>query len=736
MQNAGFRAVDGSFNFPLSVIEPGLHAQLRPGMDLSKLTVPQLKALCKEKKLTGYSKLNKPALIAKLEGGGASAATNTLPRVSTPSVLRAEDGLEDAGQPGSSVVLAQVIDIRSEATQLAGAGNSGGALRHAEPENTSTQQLEGRPNLGKEVLTRGPVAISESPICDDLALDVQPTPLATSIERRQVSEYIANSRPPLTASRKRKGAPSSENPAAKRPKESTFNNAQTPSSKFPKPNNMVPKERPAQTCVSAGQAIPSSILKEKQPSSSAPAIAPSQPIVFRSKKAKFTPLIPKLPPAQLPPVSHRSEAARPLAQPPTGATECPVSGSSGKIPLDQFFHFPPLSDVFPTPQPISLPPSISQRRKVPKLSTVFSLLFHEDLCVLGKLGRLYRYSAYIAASHILRRDFPDRRLDETFKKHSPNMNNFWPYLRHRRKEVADRKRLFDRTFLGEALKQYPYVISPQLWRTNDNQAFSIAVRFLLTCLYYRVSIGLDQIFRSMTVLSAEEVVRKEVWRLTLRIGQSTCYYYVLEATCEVVGLPGIPAERHLEAQNPDRRKPFERVDWTQYIESKIQDTATDPCPKKTLMDYLSWPNHEEYDRGISRNWLRRVEREGGAEGEAKLAIAQKYVLACLVANRVMTSREMEQEFNGTSVDLVGSTKMKKKHNLNLYLPSHHLVESVHLVTGRNNTPFHPAIAGVQTPGREYFVLRDNGMQIGCEEDGIPPVWMSILGCDERGVAVP
>jgi hypothetical protein len=137
----------------------------------------------------------------------------------------------------------------------------------------------------------------------------------------------------------------------------------------------------------------------------------------------------------------------------------------------------------------------------------------------------------------------------------------------------------------------------------------------------------------MTILSAEEVVAKEVWRVTVKIGQSTCYYYVLEATCEVVGLPGVRAEGHLEARNPDRRKPLVRVDWTQYIESKMQETANDPCMKKTILDYLSWPNHEEYDRGISRNWLRRVGHEGGVEGVVKLAIAHKYVLACLVANR-------------------------------------------------------------------------------------------------------
>jgi len=48
---------------------------------------------------------------------------------------------------------------------------------------------------------------------------------------------------------------------------------------------------------------------------------------------------------------------------------------------------------------------------------------------------------------------------------------------------------------------------------------------------------------------------------------------------------------------------------------------------------------------------------------------------------------------------------------------HHHVESVHFNTSMK-CPLHPALAVVQTPSREYFILRENGMQIGCEEEGI------------------
>jgi hypothetical protein len=68
------------------------------------------------------------------------------------------------------------------------------------------------------------------------------------------------------------------------------------------------------------------------------------------------------------------------------------------------------------------------------------------------------------------------------------------------------------------------------------------------------------------------------------------------------------------------------------------------------------------------------------------------------------------------------------------VPRHHHVESIHL-TATSGRPLHPALAVVLTPAREYFVLRDNGFEVGCEEEGVAGVWMRILGCDARGEPV-
>jgi len=96
----------------------------------------------------------------------------------------------------------------------------------------------------------------------------------------------------------------------------------------------------------------------------------------------------------------------------------------------------------------------------------------------------------------------------------------------------------------------------------------------------------------------------------------------------------------------------------------------------------------------------------------------------------MTSTEMASDFAGAPIGVVGSVK-RAPAKLNMFLPAPHHVESVHFTTAKDH-PLHPALAIIHTPAREYFVLRDNGMQVGCEEDGVADVWMNIIGCANNG----
>lgn len=100
----------------------------------------------------------------------------------------------------------------------------------------------------------------------------------------------------------------------------------------------------------------------------------------------------------------------------------------------------------------------------------------------------------------------------------------------------------------------------------------------------------------------------------------------------------------------------------------------------------------------------------------------------------MSSNQMAQEFAGLPSQVTVVAVRGGAPKANLYLPAHHHVESVHFTTPKG-VPLHPALAVMQTPAREYIILKDNGMQVGCEEDGVANVWMHVLGCDKNGIAV-
>jgi hypothetical protein len=94
-------------------------------------------------------------------------------------------------------------------------------------------------------------------------------------------------------------------------------------------------------------------------------------------------------------------------------------------------------------------------------------------------------------------------------------------------------------------------------------------------------------------------------------------FHVLEATCEVLGLAGgTRGDEHL------------RLDWAGYIEQ----CKTSPSNTSPLCDAMRWADHAEFDRGISRHWLRRT-AQMGEQGAALRTIAERYTLASVVGNR-------------------------------------------------------------------------------------------------------
>lgn len=121
---------------------------------------------------------------------------------------------------------------------------------------------------------------------------------------------------------------------------------------------------------------------------------------------------------------------------------------------------------------------------------------------------------------------------------------------------------------------------------------------------------------------AQEVVKGEIWSITVRDGSALSVFYVLGSTCEVIG----------RARNAPRLEVYPsglRSDWSEYISSH---TCASMEPRSLILEHFRWANHEEYDRGVSRHWLRRISSEGDI-GLWKKVVAERYVMACVVANR-------------------------------------------------------------------------------------------------------
>lgn len=61
--------------------------------NLSKLTVSQLRGLCKEKGLSNYWKISKAALLAKLEGAGVVSDINGTSSTSSKPAKESQGGI-------------------------------------------------------------------------------------------------------------------------------------------------------------------------------------------------------------------------------------------------------------------------------------------------------------------------------------------------------------------------------------------------------------------------------------------------------------------------------------------------------------------------------------------------------------------------------------------------------------------------------------------------------------------
>ncbi|KAK0201682.1 hypothetical protein DFS33DRAFT_1349169 [Desarmillaria ectypa] len=742
---------------------------------LKKLFVPQLKTICKERRLTGISKLTKALLIQKiLEHQGKQSGQKTSPAadVSTsdasetaPAFAAAQD-VPQPEQPQSKVpsILSRDVSVLSGPSiltqpSLPSSLNPSFTINESQSSAPSQASRQSQKQPPKAELPRRLLSSASQSNSFNAPALPRPLPPSNSFKNMSVPKSsdthikkskVAHTSPEVLDKSTVLSLPPKA-PAAK-----TFSSA-IPSSLLSCGANVFHSHSDSITLASS--AAPAGPSTKKRP---APKDAEQ-----KNKKQKLPPkpisfLLPSKTPIATPTSAVSKENVRNLIPEPDSGRKIVTLTGTGKrfTPLvvknpvaaapAPSIHSNGLATTstvlspsyldFPDFPPISLnsitfPPSMAQRRLVTRIAIILSQIYEEDLKQCVFVSRMFRYAVYLSANQKILRNFSGRRFALLLQAYPQNMTNMWPYLQQRSQELAQRREMYHASFLSHVFKRNKAIISPQLWTSPDHEHQAmIAVRFLLTRLFFSVSVGDDSKdahkWMSGTVVDAQEVIKGEIWCITMQHRNAKEFFYVLEPTCEVVGHPPAAEKSQLDSLPV-------RADWSAYIEHRILPPSVHETSSPMMMEHICWTNHEEYEQGISRHWLKRMRREGKI-GTVLEVIARRYILACVVGNSVSgrwkSSTEMAQDFSGLSSTSATSLSAKlKNQHVNLFLPPHHHVESVHLKTSKGE-PLHPALAVVQTPGREYFILRDNGMQVGCEEEGVAEVWMQLLGCSNNGQA--
>ncbi|KAJ8520832.1 hypothetical protein ONZ45_g2389 [Pleurotus djamor] len=612
---------------------------------LKKLTVPQLKALCKERHISGYSKLSKTSLVQKiLESNCSGQGTTSAPEsVNTQRTCIQSDAARPQPSPSDAVPSLTTDSPPSDCAQESGQA----------PNHTNIPDIISL----KRNATAAEMTLS-APSCPPVSPSASPNPRPPIAINEDEPRARTSSKRPTTAS---VSLDYSSN--AKRPKnthiasEPATATATTPGSLHSKVDMMLDTTSHYQGKLGDVKAASATMSSTHTLLPILP--APPRPPIKSYPNPNFKGSLPK-------PTHGKRFKALTVRRPnvPTTTEDKPRNDLS----------IGPRAIPFPlTLHPITLPPKKSNRKHVVLYALICSYLDPASLRQCSLTARALRYAAYLSASYTLKREYSGTRLDALTKRHSPLTSNMWPYLRARQAERAQRIAEFDASFLGRCIPRHS--VGDLLWSSpNDTEQIKIICRFLMTRLWFTLSLGGTQNTLDWSVVDAKEVVPAEIWSITLRYRCSrTEKLLVLAPTCEVIGSSGSDAGAAA------------RVDWNAYITTQ-RPIGTD-C-KLGLLDHLSWPNHEEYDKGISKAWLTRIKNEGEL-GNLKRLVAERYLFASLMANRhvsllspsslldftersisgkYMTSLEMDQELSGRpSIGYCTSRPSRKSDVVNLYL---------------------------------------------------------------------
>lgn len=406
---------------------------------LTKLTVPQLKVLCKERKLTGYSKLAKPALLQKLADSDATTTCNgtTAQRetaadsqdlleavrasvtlsVTTATQVNVEKYGKDANtlskrkhpqaqNSGSAVIPSPALPLRKSFEDIA--IHPDGGQRHSSSKKnlcpilvsddfTAVVRIEKLPHIisansvhHSQSLPNAPTGISVAqPLfrvssTKSSSTNHPGTICASSASKLQSSMPPPDHVPVASKSRKRPAGSSFTTPPAKKTKtmlKPLLDKASAESSASSR-NKLVlsPCNVPCRVSQCQPVCSPSPSLQENRVSPSRVIPNTVTTVVTPAPGKRFKPLV----------INKKvSSAATPRLSVPQPRKSATVS--SGPAVLS-YLDFSPTTEPLPALTPIGLPPSISHRKRVHTWAIILSGLNDDGRrrCVL--VSKMFRFA--------------------------------------------------------------------------------------------------------------------------------------------------------------------------------------------------------------------------------------------------------------------------------------------------------------------------------------------------------
>ena len=316
---------------------------------LKKLTVPQLKALCKEKHITGYSKIPKDAIIQKLLdhqnlGSTCDAISSAVPPITNgkPTNIASTSPCEnplDTFANNPSITAKKAPPVVSEITTIPSNSSDADRLRASLP----SFQAEAHETLAQ-------ISVSEEPAVHFTDADSDERGISATTSKRPL-----NLCEPLFPSKKPKNA------STRVSVDPVFGVTDVP----PKPSSTI-------IAVVAPQSLALTSPMERNTFVSAANLSGKRfkPLLLKNQRLEVVKA-----------ASTRSLEKGQLQ--PKGLTSTSDSVISY---LD--FSRPKSIKLYP----ISLPPSVSQRKRVSALSLALCAISKVDLQLCAQVSRLFRYS--------------------------------------------------------------------------------------------------------------------------------------------------------------------------------------------------------------------------------------------------------------------------------------------------------------------------------------------------------